>query len=125
MNMSVYGPSYGRNYSFLPADGFNGSSDGSWNVTANSSRDSHTDLPLSWKMTHRLSSYAFVITMLSITVVMATMFTLFGLFMKAEAHKSSEDHHGGTGGGGGGASMYGDITGNDDYFMKSIDADME
>ena len=92
-------------------------------IMTNASRNAQTVFPISLKGSHRASSYAFVIAMLSITVIMATMFTLFGLFMKAEAHKSPEEIHGvGTGGG---FFHGGDILGNDDNFMKSIDIDME
>ena len=41
--------------------------------------------------------------------------------MKAEAHQSSEDHRGA---GGGAGIFHGDMGGNDDNFMKSIDMDM-
>lgn len=79
----------------------------------------------SWKATHRASSYAFIITMLSITVIMATIFTLFGLFMKAEAHSDDHhDHHGAERGVGG---FTGGIMGHEDSggFMKGVNSDID
>lgn len=39
-----------------------------------------------WNVTNKNNSYFIVITMLSLAVVMAVLFTLFGLFMKAGAY---------------------------------------